>query len=372
MGVIISNVKDYFCKVGSFCVVMLSLLLSSKLLEVVRRNQERAPEGYRYPHFSDLISGGLYCFFIIASIRVILTPTLFKKLGEYVINPKYQALQRQERVDRFRIVFFKFLYFAFSSFIGYRSLKDAEWLPPSLGGNGTTAACWTGYPFGPYSEEVKLYYIMSLGYHLHSFAFHFFLPHRNDFLEMLLHHLIAIFLVCFSFMCNMVRAGSLVLLVHDLADLPGYAVKSSADTRNTGLTLTLYITLLLVWGYCRLYVFPIDIIWSGMFESAVSGATGAELPRLFMIGMLYILQLLHIFWYYLFIKMGFHFLTRGETQDLQNSIPSRPNHQSTSNNNIIINNNNQIQKNKLQLAQQQQQQQHHHHLNQILQESKTR
>jgi len=119
-------------------------------------------------------------------------------------------------------------------------------------------------------------------------------------------------------MFNMMRIGSLVLLVHDLADVPGYAVKSSVDTKNTILTLILYFLLLLVWGYCRLYVFPVEIIWSGMFEPTIPSNT--EWVRCFLLVMLYGLQILHIFWYYLFIQMGLHFLSKGETQDLQNKI----------------------------------------------------
>jgi len=39
-----------------------------------------------------------------------------------------------------------------------------------------------------------------------------------------------------------------------------------------------------------------------------------------MVNMLWVLQVLHIFWYGLFIQMGLHFLKKGETQDLQNRI----------------------------------------------------
>jgi len=319
---LITIAKDFFCQMASVLVVMVSFLLSFQIIDTVKQNQADSPPGFRYPQFSDLV-GGLYCFVFIAIIRLFLSTTLFKWLGEYVINPKYQGTQREERVERFGIVFFKLFYFSVSSFIGYQCLKDAEWLPPSLGGTGKTSACWTSYPFAPYSDDLKLYYMISLGYHLHSFAFHLFLPRRNDFLEMLLHHLLAIFLVSFSFISNMIRIGSLVLLVHDLADIPGYAVKSSVDTKNTILTLILYFLLLLVWGYCRLYVFPVEIIWSGMFETTIPSNT--EWVRYFLLIMLYGLQILHIFWYYLFIQMGLHFLNKGETQDLQNKIDDSSN-----------------------------------------------
>jgi len=195
---IIIIAKDYFCQMGSVLVVMISFLLSFQMINTIKQNQENSPLEFRFPQFSDLV-GGLYCFTLIAITRLVLSTTLFKWFGEYVINPKYEGTQREERVERFGIVFFKLFYFSVSSFIGYHCLKDAEWFPPSLGGSGKTSACWTSYPFAPYSDDLKLYYMMSLGYHLHSFAFHLFLPRRNDFLEMLLHHLLAIFFGFFLF-----------------------------------------------------------------------------------------------------------------------------------------------------------------------------
>ena len=47
----------------------------------------------------------------------------------------------------------------------------------------------------------------------------FFDVKRKDFWEMFIHHLTTIALMAFSWTCNLQRVGSLVLIVHDIADI---------------------------------------------------------------------------------------------------------------------------------------------------------
>ena len=67
-------------------------------------------------------------------------------------------------------------------------------------------------------------------------------------------------LCCAVWLVRAVKIGSLVLFVHDIADVVGYAIKMSVDTQYTKVTLTLYAMLLVVWGFTRLYVFPFYIL----------------------------------------------------------------------------------------------------------------
>jgi len=47
----------------------------------------------------------------------------------------------------------------------------------------------------------------------------FFDVKRKDFWQMFIHHIATISLMCFSWVGNLTRIGSLVLLVHDSADI---------------------------------------------------------------------------------------------------------------------------------------------------------
>jgi len=85
-------------------------------------------------------------------------------------------------------------------------------------------------------------------------------------------------------------------------------------------TLTVYLSLLAAWGYLRLYVFPFEIIipiiankYPVIHESLQKDGNFL----LFFMYMLVTLQVMHVLWYGLFIKMGLNFLSTGKTEDIQ-------------------------------------------------------
>lgn len=195
---------------------------------------------------------------------------------------------------------------------GYSTLKDETWLPPQLGGKGDVATAWNGWPYSVISDSVKRYYLLELSYHAHSLVFHVITVKRNDFIEMTLHHTCAVLLVIFSYFANWVRIGSLVLFLHDIADVMAYSVKAVVDTKYTALTLSAYAGLLVAWGYTRLYVFPFHVISHSMIPD--SPQSFVWVTSYFMI---WTLQMLHIYWYVLFLIMGYRFAVSGKTVDIQ-------------------------------------------------------
>ena len=195
---------------------------------------------------------------------------------------------------------------------GYSTLKDETWLPPQLGGKGDVATAWNGWPYSVISDSVKKYYLLELSYHAHSLVFHVITVKRNDFIEMTLHHTCAVLLVIFSYFANWVRIGSLVLFLHDIADVMAYSVKAVVDTKYTALTLSAYAGLLVAWGYTRLYVFPFHVIAHSMIPD--SPKSFVWITSYFMI---WTLQMLHIYWYILFLIMGYRFAVSGKTVDIQ-------------------------------------------------------
>lgn len=44
--------------------------------------------------------------------------------------------------------------------------------------------------------------------------------HSQDFWVMFMHHVVTLCLLTFSWACNLVRIGTLVLMIHDFADIP--------------------------------------------------------------------------------------------------------------------------------------------------------
>lgn len=104
-----------------------------------------------------------------------------------------------------------------------------------------------------------------------------------------------------------------------------YAVKSTVDTNHKYLTLSLYVALLSSWAYCRLYTLPFfisvvrfapELVPSHSLESGHF----SHLLNYAFVGMLWILFTLHVYWYALFLKMGFSFLKTGKTADTQQRV----------------------------------------------------
>jgi hypothetical protein len=65
-----------------------------------------------------------------------------------------------------------------------------------MGGNGTVALSFEGWPAHGMSEPLRLYYLIELAYHVHSLGY--LLAKglgRNDAFEMMIHHVCTILLV---------------------------------------------------------------------------------------------------------------------------------------------------------------------------------
>jgi len=92
-------------------------------------------------------------------------------------------------------------------------------------------------------------------------------------------------------------------------------------SKHTLITLTAYLSLLISWFYLRLFVLPYYIIWNLLFKAMEAFPPHTyDMPMFFLTGMVVVLQALHVYWYALFLKMGYIFLTSGETKDIQQVV----------------------------------------------------
>ena len=112
-------------------------------------------------------------------------------------------------------------YFAVITAAGYYVMRDEKWFPPVLGGKGSLREAFLTLHDAP-SDILKYYYFVQLGYHFHSLLYMvFFSPIRNDFIEMLLHHLVTLILIGGSYLANYCAIGALVAFTHDIGDVTG-------------------------------------------------------------------------------------------------------------------------------------------------------
>lgn len=250
---------------------------------------------------------------VIIVLRFWLTEA-FKPLGRRWLSPRNRVVE--DRVQRFTTVFFKFLFYVCITSVGFAVLKDEPWFPTALGGGGSVERCYETLYTAP-SRTLRTYFLVQLGYHLHSLVYMVFLsPMRSDFMVNLVHHVATVLLISGSFLANFTAFGALVVFTHDIGDVTAYGVKCVMDAGHLPLTLSVYTSVLVSWAYTRLYVFPYHLIATSVFTLP---RANPEVPGIFkdpMNIMLCILVVLHAYWYGLIVAMGAKFLHRGVVEDI--------------------------------------------------------
>ena len=103
---------------------------------------------------------------------------------------------------------------------------------------------------------MKLYYMVSLGWHIEAFFKMVFIDiRRPDFIEMSLHHLVTIYLVGGSYLINVWEIGATIQIVHDIADIFVGLTRGFSETNSKIGQYINAIGLLISWGYTRIIVF---------------------------------------------------------------------------------------------------------------------
>jgi hypothetical protein len=164
------------------------------------------------------------------------------------------------------------VYFALITTYGYVVLSKTDYLPPCLGGASTNTLhnVWKNYPIiddPKYEWHMKTYFLVTFGYHIES-VYVLYVTHtkngRPDFMEMILHHCCTLVLYFTGYTTNWSKFGSLIMFLHDWADISTAFIKCTIEIKYKELVWLSSIINVFVWGYSRLYVFP-WVLYSGMY-----------------------------------------------------------------------------------------------------------
>ena len=160
-----------------------------------------------------------------------------------------------------------------------------------------------------------VYALGTMGYHFGDSIIQALIRERqSDFYEMLLHHIATCSLYFCMIYGNNMGIGCLIAYLHDIADIFGALVKCASTTKYANLTVLIFLIMMCLWFWTRLFVLP-QIIYRIMTDEFVpSVQLFVKLNGIF----LCVLQFLHIYWFYMFLAMLLHKLKTGEAEDLQN------------------------------------------------------
>ncbi|OWF35762.1 Ceramide synthase 4 [Mizuhopecten yessoensis] len=169
-------------------------------------------------------------------------------------------------------------------------------------------------------NDVYWYYTIELAFYW-NLVFTLVTDHkRKDFVEMVVHHIVTILLIYFSFACNQLRLGTMVLLVHDSVDFWMAGAKMALYLKKSKTADGLFGIFLLIWFYTRLYIYPFRIVWSGCVQSLQHTTI---FPVYWLLnGLLCALQVLHIIWTYMILRMVVAKLTNNELKDVRSDTES--------------------------------------------------
>lgn len=150
------------------------------------------------------------------------------------------------------------------------------------------------------------------------FVSQFFDVRRKDFWQMFVHHIATIILMSFSWVTNLHRVGSLVLIVHDCADIFLEAAKMAKYSGYQKVCDVIFAIFTVLWIITRLGVYPFWIIYSTSIEAP---KIVPMFPAYYIFnGLLILLLILHIFWTYLILKIAYNSLNAGQMEgDIRSS-----------------------------------------------------
>jgi hypothetical protein len=243
-----------------------------------------------------------------------------------ILNEKYKNPEDIQNYNLGKIYlkklctnFFKMVFYFVICVISYNILKQLDYFPVSLGGNGDMKNLFVkGYPdfyFHWKPEYFDIYYLVELSYCLTDLVWLVFIYElQTDFILMLFHHTCTISLISFSFLTNYTNIGCLVLFLHDSGDILVYFTRILINSNLKNLyVLLIGLCLTTFFIYTRLVVFGqlISLIWNGIPAPWCIVTTCLW-------GFLTFLYIIHINWVYLLLKKIYVAIFQNKIEDTHN------------------------------------------------------
>uniref|UniRef100_A0A3Q1HUM6 Uncharacterized protein n=1 Tax=Anabas testudineus TaxID=64144 RepID=A0A3Q1HUM6_ANATE len=190
---------------------------------------------------------------------------------------------RPSKLKKFREASWRFTFYLLAFFAGLAVLVDKPWFYDMK-------QMWDGFPKMTLLPSQYWYYMIELGFYL----------------SLLFHHVATILLIGFSWLVNYIRAGTLIMLVHDAAD---YLLESAKMFNYAGWRKTcnfIFTVFAAVFIITRLVILPFWIIHTTWVYPLT--LYPPFFGFYFFNGLLIVLQILHIFWAALILHMVIKFL----------------------------------------------------------------
>lgn len=271
---------------------------------------------YNFPKQEDLYPA-IWMFLILMFIHKI-----FKVLTIDLIEKNLS--KRYDEIDEITIYknkvatnIIKLGLYTSSTILGFYALRELNFFPWSLGGTGEFknifAENFPNYLFFKKTDLFDFYYNYNLAFALFDTYILISYPSQSDFLLMILHHIVTLNLVVFSFLTNFSNIGSIVYFIHYSGDILSMVVRIFIHL-NIPEVYSCYLTFafLFVFSYTRLFVFG-DVIYNTFSFVLVHDYS---IYSLYLCCFLAVIMTLNIIWIVLITRKVYMYLKTGKVEEI--------------------------------------------------------
>lgn len=181
---------------------------------------------------------------------------------------------------------------------------------------------WDGYPNNKIGIGMWYHYMISLGFYWSMTSTHFLETRRKDFYQMFIHHLVTIALMVLSFTLNFTYIGSLVLFLHDIADVPLQLSKIFIYLKWKKLCDTTFLIFTISWIITRCGIYPFIVVKNVMVDA--TDVVPMHPVYYIFSSLLCSLAVLHFYWTYFILRIIVNTAVKGEIEDDRSSSEEEP------------------------------------------------
>ncbi|KAM0686145.1 Ceramide synthase 4 [Conglomerata obtusa] len=215
---------------------------------------------------------------------------------------------RQEERKKLRVKLFGSIYracvYGFMATYGFFVLKNENWVFDIF----EYTLTWENNRL---PTNVRIYYYIEIGHYLSTVIFTFTEPRLADFYQMIVHHIITLLLLFFSYYTNLLRYGIIIMFIHDVADPLMECAKIFLYLRYQKSADALFCAFAFVFIFTRCIIYPLSVVFPGIYYGYKFGLTTYFILQ---ICALVMLLLLNVIWSMFISKMVINFIRSGKVK----------------------------------------------------------
>ena len=193
---------------------------------------------------------------------------------DIVVSPSKFVIGSQNRKIKVEILgertYRLILYITWSA-IGLWILNRSDFSHKYLFGSESDPQYFKNYPCYTLPSYTEEFYIVKFAYHFFE-SLNAVILHRKrfDFTENLLHHIVTIVMVGYSYATNIFPIGIPIMLVMDLSDVFVSIFKLTVDVSDR-IQAPAFFTMIFTWAYLRMWFFPVYLMKEIWVQSIATG-----------------------------------------------------------------------------------------------------